>query len=400
MPSHRSFPRRRCCGLCVLLIALISCSGAYAQTATLQFGGDVLIHQLLLDDAYDAETDTYDFSHMLADVSGLLADTELTVLNLEVPIAAGYYSGYPTFNSPPALLDALKDTGVDVLLCANNHALDRLGRGARQTIERIEAIGLAHIGTARNRDEFNAVPMFDLNGIKVALFNYTQHTNGMEKNDTAENLRYAVHYFGVERAQRDVQAAREAGADYVILSVHWGREYERLPTEGVRTWAQELADAGADLIIGGHPHVLQPYEILTGNDGVETVVLYSMGNFLSGQREQYRDTGALFRFTLRKDAASGITRLESYGYIPTWVWLDEGIGRYRVLALEEALENLPEGITPELYARMQEAWEETVNHLGGQHVISPFTTETVFDLQQWESEATSPWRNVHLDGAS
>lgn len=397
--GHLSARHRRLLAVIGLLALAAPCAGhADILTATIQFGGDVLIHQPLLDDAYDEAGDTYDFTHMLEPVSDLLAQTDLTVLNLEVPIAKGRYGGYPQFNSPPTLLDALAATGTDVLLCANNHALDRLGKGARQTLDAIDAAGLAHVGTARNREEYNAVPLFDLNGISIAIFNYTQHTNGMEKEDTEENLRYAVHYFAVHRAERDVQAAREAGADYVILCVHWGREYEREPTQGVRDWAQALCDAGADLIIGGHPHVMQPMERLVSADGThETHVLYSMGNFLSGQREQYRDTGALFRFMLEKDTQSGRTETNGHGYIPTWVWLREDIGRYQTLALERAMREPPEGMSNDAVERMQTAWEETVSHMGDDIISASAYEGETFDLTLLEEVQGGLWND--LDGA-
>lgn len=320
----------------VLLLAVCAMAAfcyAEALTGTMQFGGDVLIHQPLLDDAYDETLADYDFTHMFAPIADYLAETDLTVLNLEVPIASGPYGGYPRFNSPPALLDAIVQTGTDVVLLANNHALDRLGKGARQTIEAVEAAGLSHVGTARNREEFNAVSLFDVGGIQVALFNYTQHTNQMEKQDDEANLRYAVHYFAVHRAAKDVEAARAAGADYVVVAVHWGKEYERAPTDGVRAWAAELADVGVDLIVGGHPHVLQPAEWVQGKNGGEAFVVYSTGNFLSGQREPYTDTGALFRFTLVKDAEG--TRLDGFGVLPTCVMLDEQEGRYQVVPAKD-----------------------------------------------------------------
>lgn len=368
---------KRRLNLLVLCVCLCCAAPALSEhvTATLQFGGDLLIHDTLLADAYDEATDTYDFTHMLAPVAPLLAETDLTVLNLEVPISGTRYSGYPQFNSPPALLDAIAATGADLLLCANNHALDRLGKGARNTIEAIEAAGLRHIGTARNKDEYNAVPLFDLNGIQVAIFNYTQHTNGMEKEDTEANLRHAVHYFAVHRAERDVQVAREAGADFVILCTHWGKEYEREPTKTVRNWAKELEGIGVDLVIGGHPHVLQGYETIN-----DMLVLYSTGNFLSGQREQYRDTGALFRFTLEKDMASGETSLQAYGYIPTWVW--ESDGSFRVVAIEEALASPDPGMTIADIARMQEALAETTSLLGVEQLISQ-SSPTPAPTNQW-----------------
>lgn len=358
----------------LLLVILASAAMAEEVTATIQFGGDVLIHQALLDDAYDAQTDTYDFAHMFAPVAGLLAEADLTVLNLEVPIAQGKYTGYPQFNSPPALLEAIAATGTDLLLCANNHALDRLGKGARRTIEAIEAAGLAHVGTARGREEYNAVPMFDVGGIQVAVFNYTQHTNGMNKEDTEENLRYAVHYFAVHRAEKDIAAAREAGADFVVICVHWGKEYEREASKGIREIAQELCAAGADLIVGGHPHVLQEMEWLEHVDAKtgearKAFVVYSTGNFLSGQREQYRDTGALFRFTLVKDRESGRTRLEKAGYVPTWVWREEASGRYAVVPIETAVKAPLAGMTGADVERMKEAWAETVEKLGEAGVV-------------------------------
>ncbi len=358
----------------LFFLGLIPTATADVSAATLLFGGDLLIQSELLQAAFDKADQTYDFAPMLAPVADLLAGADLTVLNLEVPVASGKFTGKPRFNSPPALLSALKSAGVDLLLCANNHALDQLGKGARETLDSVDAAGLSHVGTARDEAEYDEIPIFDVNGIRVAILNYTKHTNNMEKQDKAKNLRNVIHYFDLEEIGEDIRAARGAGADYVVVCVHWGKEYERKPADSVRRWAQALCALGADLVVGGHPHVLQTYEWLAhtddaGGDTQKTFVLYSTGNFLSGQRDRYTDSGALFRFTLAKDNDAGTTRLVDYKYIPTWVWLREDTGEYQVLDMRTARMEPPDGMSGKALARLHAAWEETVGLMDEEFVL-------------------------------
>ena len=342
------------------------------RSATIRSIGDFVIHEAVYKSA-KTEDGGYDFTPMLSYIKDIMADADYTVANVDGPMGgAGKrgYKGYPQFNTPPHLMKNLKDIGVDMLTLANNHALDTYFDGLKAQIEACISIGMDYVGAARTQEEDNTPVIKEINGIKVGFLNYTQSTNTMENHSDKEASIYGLDICKYADFEADAQAARDAGAEVLVAYMHWGEEYERNPGSDQRSYGSKLVAAGVDVIIGGHPHVVQPAYWLEGtrtSDGglQRTLCLSSMGNFLSDQRSRYRDAGIIFEFTIQEIAA-GQFEIVSPKYIPTYVWRtgDEDTGyEYRVIPCGLYLEKAPEGMDKKSYERMVEAWYETIEHM-------------------------------------
>ena len=250
----------------ILLFSLLSfITGAESPGAPagadLLFAGDAMQHQAQLDAALKAGGGKkYDYSDCFRLIAPTVTDADYAVVNLEVPLGGGpTYSGYPCFSAPDSYAQALKDAGFDMMLTANNHCLDRGDKAARRTIAALDSLGLDHVGTyhdAGQREEL--VPfMRDIKGIKFAFLNYTYGTNGIEPRDGVE-----VALIDRERMASEIREARDKGAEIVVVAIHWGVEYVLRENSNQRALADFLVDQGVDMIIGGHPHVIQPMEIV------------------------------------------------------------------------------------------------------------------------------------------
>lgn len=267
--------------------------------ATLLFAGDAMMHEKQIEVAYQGGG-KYDFSDYFKALKPLISEADYAVVNLETPVAKGRYSGYPVFNSPDAYIEALKDAGFDMTLTANNHTLDRHDRGVRRTLQTLDSLGVHHIGTYTDRKQREQVlPMIkDINGFKVAFLNYTYGTNGI---DIQGDI--VVDYIDRNLMKSDIAKARDKGAEIVCVAVHWGEEYKLLPNASQKSLAKFLLSQGADMVIGGHPHVIQPMELRTRADGRNQLLVYSLGNFISNMRTRDTRGGAILRTHLRRDAA-------------------------------------------------------------------------------------------------
>jgi poly-gamma-glutamate capsule biosynthesis protein CapA/YwtB (metallophosphatase superfamily) len=282
--------------------------------------GDVMVHDVTLRVARGyASGEGYDFKPMLAQVAPYLSMADYTICNLETVMAgSGYsYTGYPDFNSPPELLDALKMCGIDLCATANNHSLDKGMAGVVGTLDRLDEAGIAHVGTYRTAEEKAKPFIVDIEGIKVAFINYTNMVNqGPSPND------YSINYMGgPEVVAAEATAARAAGADVVIAVLHWGREFMTKTSRLQTCWAEGsdpewelpaipepknysgLLSKGVDVILGAHPHVVQRAAgvALDSGEGPKiNYVVYSMGNFLSNMSTPPRDTGAIVYVHIKK----------------------------------------------------------------------------------------------------
>ncbi|MCZ8522770.1 MULTISPECIES: CapA family protein [Paenibacillus] len=264
--------------------------------------GDVLIHRPLYE---DARTRTgFDFSPMLAAVRQELQHADVAVANQE-SVTGGAQLGlsdYPSFNSPQETADALKEAGIDVVTMANNHALDRGEKALRSAIRHWRELGVEYAGASESMADRSRLRVVEKNGVKLAFLAFTQGTNGISP---PPGKAYLVHRTEERRMRSDIAEARKA-ADAVVVSLHWGREYERLPSAEQRKLAKLAADAGADIIIGHHPHVLQPLEWIGNNRGGRSLVVYSLGNFLAAQQQPdlFTRIGAILHADLRLPSAS------------------------------------------------------------------------------------------------
>lgn len=277
----------------VLLFALLSMLFPQEE-ATIVFAGDAMQHKSQLENA-SRGGGVYDYSETFAEIAPWVQSADYAVVNLETTLGDHNFSGFPMFCTPDSYASALKDAGFDLFLNANNHTLDRRDNGLRRTVRVLDSLGVAHTGTYTDAAARNAsVPLVrDINGFKVAFLNYTYGTNGI---DIQGNV--VVDYFDRKKMTADIKSARSAGAELVVVLPHWGIEYELTERAPQRELAKFMLDNGADAVIGGHPHVIQPMH-RTG-DGA---VVYSMGNFVSGMRTTDTRGGAMVSMHIKRDKA-------------------------------------------------------------------------------------------------
>ena len=238
------------------------------------------------------------FDFLFENVKDEIADSDVAVINQETPLTdqPSMYSDYPRFGTPAQIGNAIADAGFHVVTCATNHALDRGAEGVSFTKALFDSNHVTCLGIQSEEEtEYQAYKIIARNGVQFALLNYTYGTNGIALPD--ENP-YMVHLLeSEEKIRSDIEKAKSA-ADFVIVFVHWGTEYAEEPDDFQKKWAQVFLDSGVDILIGTHPHIMQPYEVLTGNDGHKMLVYYSLGNFISAQPEKSCVKGGMAAFVV------------------------------------------------------------------------------------------------------
>jgi poly-gamma-glutamate capsule biosynthesis protein CapA/YwtB (metallophosphatase superfamily) len=324
--------------------------------------GDVMPHDSILEATRDAETGSYDFESVFAPIAPYLAGADYTVANLETRLAGPEkgYSGYPRMNSPTELAYALKTAGVDMAATANNHSLDMGWEGIVGTLDRLDGAGLAHVGTYRSSQERSTPVVVDINGIRVGFLNYTAGLNGLSP--PAEHEDYAVNTLDPDVVAEDAMTARTWGADVVIALLHYGDEYEREPSEEQVEVSQEILSRGVDVIIGSHPHVVQPIAHVVQYSSwrvTSKYVAYSLGNFVSNQRWRYSDSGLVAYVHIEKRGLH--TVVTGVSYLPVYVQRSAGGSpvRYRVLpVLPGGRAQTDVALTLRETERMAQVWED------------------------------------------
>lgn len=336
--------------------------------------GDIMMHMRQIDSAKQSDG-SFDFKPVFEHIKPYIESADIALGNIETTIntpGKGFY-GFPRFRSPREVVEALKDTGFDVITTSNNHILDNFTFGLELTLNTLEEFSLQHTGAARTPKEREEILIIDKNGIKIAILAYTYGTNGMEAAIDAENLEYMVVFLHeTERIINDVKRARESGADMVIACLHWGNEYQRNQDRNQEKLAEKLIGAGVDIIFGSHPHVLQPIVKKTvineAGDERQGLVVYSMGNFVSNQRNQFRDSGMIVNVEIIKDLDLEKTFIGEVSYVPTWVhrYNAENRTHFRILPVGYSLDT---GLYKEIHGRLAEVWEETTGHVGDFRVV-------------------------------
>ena len=350
------------------------------RSVTIRMAGDIVIDTEMLDACYDKASDSYDFAPYFSMIGDTLSKSDYTMINIDASLRKGKYgySGYPQFTTPPVILQVVKNVGVDMITMCNNHMLDGYCDGLVESVGHVEAAGLDHVGGFVDEADSKTPEVYTINGIRVGFVCYTHSTNTMEDH-CDERSKFLVKRFKNADFKADVDAARAAGAEVVVAVAHWGDEYHREPDSDQQYWAKKLVAAGVDLIIGGHPHMVQPAEYITATDsnGVSRTALcvYSIGNFLTQHRSQYTDSGIVFEFTLAEQA-DGTIAVTAPGYVPVYVWTFKnaaGADDYRVLPTGVYMNNRPDGMSDEQYSRMCETWNETTSLMGGDTVLRTLT---------------------------
>ena len=330
--------------------------------------GDLITHQVQLDSAKQADG-SYDFHPQYARIADVLADADYTIANLETTIGRKdnrAYSGFPNFNTPESLLDTLKDAGIDFLTLANNHILDRGFEGLQLTVDNVSRWGFDYAGANRTPEEKARAVVVDAGGVRLGMLCYTEMTNGMpKKKDKSPARQYGVNYMGDADFAEDVLRLREAGAEVVIALPHWGVEYKREPTERMQNNAQKLIAAGVDVVLGSHPHMVQPVTtptVVTESGEVRRgLVAYSLGNFISNQGKRYTDSGILLDFTLQEREAGGFD-VTDVKVMPTYCWRQSDV--IQTLPALDFYDAPPAGMTDDLWQRLRESVDDLRELIG------------------------------------
>lgn len=332
------------------------------RKATVRVLGEIMMEMDLLKSAANMTDETFDFSPMFSEIADYVGNADYTIADVEGTLGdtKGFAAEKSKYLTPSALLTTLSDIGVDMLMLANDHALDGGFEELKATMSNVKAAGMDYVGTASSPDEKASPLVKDINGIKVG---FTAYCEKLKVSDIEEEAKtYGINLIDGSNAYTDVQALRDAGAEIVVAMVSWGDVFSHEPNEMQGKIAQVLVDAGADVIIGYNPHAIQPAMWLevTGKDGVtkRALCICAPGNFLSNQREVGIDCGAIFEFTLAEQADGSIA-VESPKYIPTYVLRyknDDGLYQYRTVAINEYTGEaaaLPEGMTAETVEYMK-----------------------------------------------
>ena len=373
------------------------------STATILSIGDLLMHGQLITDAQQADG-SYDFSYIFPYITPYVTAADYAAANLEVTLAGPSrpYQGYPMFNSPDAIVDAAKNAGFDMLLTANNHMYDSGEDGFLRTVRTIREKGLTALGTREEAEE-PAYTVQDINGIKVGMVCYTYEQRPenyrsdrvyLNKNILSATCSALINSFvGTEldpfytEIGGILEQMRNDGAEATVMFIHWGVEYQLTQNAEQQQIAQKLCDLGFDVIVGGHPHVVQPVELLESTVDPEhrTVCLYSMGNAVSNQRQgeltsittAHTEDGAMFSMTFSK-YSDGTVYLEDVALIPTWVRAIDANGntvvrrsgtirRYEILPLDDSLRSQWQeqfGIDSSTLAQCADSWQRTMDITG------------------------------------
>ena len=338
------------------------------RTATIRAVGDLMMHAEQLEAAH-LGGEAYDFSRQYAMIADSLSAADYTIANLETTVGLYSdkpYSGYPLFNAPPELLDAICEAGIDFVSLANNHILDRYYDGMVITVGNVAYSGLDYGGVNLSQEQKDTANIVEVNGIKLGMLCYTQMTNGMEVYCDERATQFGVNYVNNCDFATDVQRAREAGADVVIAFMHWGKEYVRSSNGAQQRLTNRLIEVGVDVIIGSHPHVVQPAGMREGalEDGTprEVLLAYSLGNFNSAMTVEYTDSGIILEFTIveREDGGFDIVDI---GFVPTYCWNRNG--SFETVRALDYYDQRPEGMTAEQHQRLRKSVDDVQALMGG-----------------------------------
>ncbi len=334
--------------LIVLLIFNFQFSILHSQELTLLFAGDAMQHKPQSDNAY--RKGAYDYSSYFKYLKDDIADADVAVVNLEVPLAGKPYTGYPMFSAPDEYAAALKDAGFNVFLTANNHSLDKGKKGLERTLNVLDTLNVRHVGIYRNMEEkIRSYPMMlTRNDIRMAFLNYTYDTNGI--NVSPPNV---VNYIDTVRIKKDIGDAKGfLDADLVIVCIHWGEEYRLIQNKEQERLAKLMVREGADLVIGSHPHVVQPTHVLKNDKGeITNIVVYSLGNLISNQSKENTDGGQLIKVVVAKENFK--TKIKSCSYQLVYVDRQKNEDKidYTLLPISR-YENMKDSISPDSYSKM------------------------------------------------
>ncbi len=322
--------------------------------------GDLMCHLVEADYA-KAGYDNFNFNPYFDSVRSYIESSDFAFANLETVTAgkSAGYSGYPMFNSPDQFITAIKNAGFKLISTANNHAMDRGESGVLRTIRQLRENNLNYNGTFTSQRDRDSIRIFDIKGIRVAFLAYTFGTNG---NKVPRS--YLINIIDTSLIHNDIKAARNKGAEIILVHFHFGKEYQRYPIDYQKNVVNATISYGADLIIGGHPHVIEPVFYYKSDDPKldSGFAAYSLGNFLSNQRWRYSDAGVILTIKIEKKIPENKFYISSVEYTPTWVFKGK-IGNkntFEILPAKLAFDKkYPEYLTNKDLGKMRQAFEDT-----------------------------------------
>lgn len=340
-------------------------------TTTLQLAsvGDIMCHNTQYISARKTSTNgTYDFSSCFDPIKPYISSADVAIGNLETTFSGKEkkYSSYPAFNTPEQLGTTLKDIGFDILATANNHSLDKRNYGIIHTLDTLDNLSIKHTGTFRNKEERDALLIETIKDIKMAFMSYTYGTNGIpipKENPSAINI------INKEEMLKDIKKAKDNQVDVIIFSLHFGQEYQRKQNKHQEELVNFLFENGVDIVLGGHPHVIQPAKMkeVTTIDGEKKncFVIYSQGNLVADQKRKYTYSGLITLLDITKNLETNQTEITNVSFVPTWV--DKSSTKrgldFRILPVEKAIKDYEEKKDPLLssrdYKRLKEVLIET-----------------------------------------
>lgn len=312
-------------------------------TFTMTAIGDVLCHNTQYWDAYDKSTNTYDFSYVFEDISYYTKISDISVGSLETSFAGEErgYSNYPTFNSPDQLAYALKGIGIDVISTAGNHCLDMGFSGLSRTIDVLDDADIAHLGTYKTQEEQNQVLFKYVKGVKIAFINYTYGTNGIP---VPSDKKFCVNLIDKDLIKKHIDTAKSQNADMIVACMHWGTEYRTSANTEQKELADFLFQNGVDVILGNHPHVLEPMEkrTVTLEDGStkDGFVIYALGNFIADQNAENTRNSIILNLTITKHTDGKIT-IDKADYVPIYMYKDssKSIKKMKLIDINKTIYN-------------------------------------------------------------
>lgn len=328
---------------------------------TINLVGDLMCHKPQTNNA-EVSAGVYDFRPSFEFVKPYLQNADITIGNLETTFAGTGqpYAGYPAFNSPDSYCEALKDAGFDFLVTANNHSMDTREEGLLRTVDVIKKNKLGYAGTYLNQRDHDSIRILDIKGVKLAVLNYTYGTNGAYP---ASSRKYMLNVIDSAEITINVKKAREKGADAILVFYHMGVENVAEPIKAQHDAVRFAVDAGANLVIGAHPHVIGPTKMIYSSVIKDSVfVAYSLGNFLSNQYWRYTDAGVILNLELEKNFTKKQLSFKAAKYTPTWVYRGDGGRKMHIVFPADMYSDslrLPKYLNEGHKQKMQEAFNDT-----------------------------------------
>lgn len=311
--------------------------------------GDTLCHNTQYWDAYNSSTKQYDFSYVYDNIKDYTSSADITIGSLETTFAGEDrgYSNYPVFNSPDSLATGLKDIGVDVISLAGNHALDYGYSGICRTIDVLDNVGISHLGTYKSAEDQNKILIKDVKGVKIAFINYTYGTNGIP---VPSDKPYCLNLIDKDLISKQIKQAKGQNVDMIVACMHWGTEYKTSANDEQKELADFLFKSGVDIILGNHPHVIEPMEkkTITLDDGStkDVFVVYALGNFTADQRAEITRDSAILNLDITK-VSDGKILINKVSYVPIYMYKNSAakVHKFKILDIEKSIANFDSGDT-------------------------------------------------------